>query len=182
MSYRITTDKTWARILDDLEETFRKWPVRDWKVDCALPANRVARKLQTLEERLVTVIWWRKDRRFELRMARQDRAVDNLLVLQLVIEALRLNDKRGIAETLAEAYRQEYPALPAPGGVHVTQAEATAATPYQRLSVLRSAPIEVCEAAYRALAKKAHPDAGGSVSEMAQLTAAIEAIRKERGT
>jgi hypothetical protein len=38
----------------------------------------------------------------------------------------------------------------------------------------------VCEAAYRALAKESHTDAGGSDERMRALNAAIEAIRKEK--
>jgi len=45
------------------------------------------------------------------------------------------------------------------------------------LGVLPEAPIEVAEAAYRALAKKAHPDAGGSSEAMGRLSRAIEEAR-----
>jgi hypothetical protein len=41
-------------------------------------------------------------------------------------------------------------------------------------------PLPVAEAAYRALAKQAHPDAGGSSDQMQRLNAAIERVRKER--
>jgi DnaJ-domain-containing protein 1 len=51
---------------------------------------------------------------------------------------------------------------------------------YATLGVLSSAPRAVIEAAYRALAKEAHPDAGGSPDRMRDLNAAIETIRKER--
>ena len=40
------------------------------------------------------------------------------------------------------------------------------------------APLDVAEAAYRALAKKAHPDAGGDPERFRRLTEAIEWIRK----
>jgi len=51
---------------------------------------------------------------------------------------------------------------------------------YLTLGVLRSAPRAVIEAAYRALAKDAHPDVGGSEARMRVLNAAIASIRKER--
>ena len=176
LNYTITTEKTWSRILGDLDETFRKWMVGVWNVACTLPPPRTARQSQTLAERRVQVTWRRGKRDYTLTMDRQSRAVDNLLVLQLAIEALRLNEKRGIAETLAEAYRQEFPALPAPGQTSATRP----AGPYAVLHLQSDAPIEVCEAAYRALAKQAHPDAGGSHARMAALAEAIETIRKER--
>ena len=53
--------------------------------------------------------------------------------------------------------------------------------PYHMLRVLPSAPREVVEAAYRALALKYHPDRGGNAEIMANLNRAIEIIRKERG-
>jgi len=52
--------------------------------------------------------------------------------------------------------------------------------PYATLGVLPSAPREVVEAAYRTLAKAAHPDTGGSAERMRVLNAAIASIRKER--
>jgi hypothetical protein len=52
---------------------------------------------------------------------------------------------------------------------------------YQALGVLPSAPRTVIEAAYRALARDAHPDVGGSEARMQALNAAMAAIRKERG-
>lgn len=44
------------------------------------------------------------------------------------------------------------------------------------------ADMDIVEAAYRALAKQAHPDAGGSVEQMKELTEEIEQVRKERRT
>jgi DnaJ-domain-containing protein 1 len=52
---------------------------------------------------------------------------------------------------------------------------------YVALGVLPSAPRAVIEAAYRALAKDAHPDVGGSEARMRALNAAMTTIRKERG-
>jgi len=70
-------------------------------------------------------------------------------------------------------------ALPAPG--------APASSPlrpidgaYALLHVRSNAPIEVCEAAYRALTKVFHPDITGSTAVQQSLNGAIEMIRKER--
>lgn len=46
------------------------------------------------------------------------------------------------------------------------------------LGIDRTASAEQIEAAYRSLAKKTHPDAGGSTWEMARLNSAREAARK----
>ncbi len=59
--------------------------------------------------------------------------------------------------------------------------------PYSLLGVLPSAPREVVEAAYRALALKYHPDRIGHIGRvegaeiMVKLNQAIEHIRRERG-
>lgn len=179
VTYSLTTDKTWSRILDDLDETLRKWPAQLVRVECQLQANRTSRKQQTPAERRVSITWRRRGKERTLAMDTQGRAVDNLLVLQLVLEALRLNEKRGISEAVAEVYRQEFPALPAP---REAPAPTSVSGPYAVLHLQPGAPIEVCEAAYRALARRYHPDAGGDSDEqMTALNAAIAAIRKEKG-
>lgn len=45
------------------------------------------------------------------------------------------------------------------------------------LHVAPGAPIEVVEAAFRVLAKQAHPDVGGNTVRMAALNVAIDTIR-----
>lgn len=49
---------------------------------------------------------------------------------------------------------------------------------WQVLHVAPDAPMSVREAAYRALALQAHPDAGGSPEAMQRLNAAIEQARR----
>lgn len=178
MAYRLTTDKTWSQTLDDLAETFRKWGISAWSVEPTNPGRRAANRYQTATERSVALRFSRRGRAVELVMTEQDRAVDNLRVLYLVVEALRLNESRGYAEVLAEAARQLYPALPAPTTSAPTGPGAI--DPYAVLYVHPDAPLAVCEAAYKALARRFHPDAGGNSSQMAAIVVAIEEIRKER--
>jgi DnaJ-class molecular chaperone len=54
-------------------------------------------------------------------------------------------------------------------------------SPYQVLGLAPSAADEVVKYAYKHLAKKAHPDAGGSAEAMARLNKAYEEIARERG-
>jgi DnaJ-class molecular chaperone len=96
----------------------------------------------------------------------------------VVVEALRMNERRGLAETAADAYRQTYPALPAPGQTApAAPSDVRDADPYAVLWLRRGAPRSVAEAAYRALAKTAHPDAGGDRGQWNRIQDAIEAIR-----
>ena len=182
MPYNVTTDKTWARILDDIEESFRKWGgiALGWRVSTLLAPRSSTKQNQTTAERTVTLAWSRRGKDYSITMARQWRAVDNLLVIWLIVETLRLNDTRGYAAEIAGVYRQEFPALPGPGQTGVAPPRENTG-PYATLWLRTGAPIEVAEAAFRALAKTAHPDAGGDRTRWDRIQAAIEQIRKEHG-
>jgi hypothetical protein len=54
-------------------------------------------------------------------------------------------------------------------------------SPYKVLGVDPAAPEEVIRAAYKARARKAHPDAGGSNKKMAEINEAYQQILKMRG-
>jgi hypothetical protein len=183
MAYSVTTKKTWARILDDIEDSLAKWGgvALGWRVETLLAPRSATKQNQTIEERTVTLHWIRRGKPYTITMKNQWRAVDNVLVIWLILETLRLNDARGYAEQIAGVYRQEFPALPGPGQ---TGAAEKAARPidgaYALLHVRSNAPIEVCEAAYRALTKLFHPDVTGSTATQQSLNQAIEMIRKER--
>ena len=181
MAYSVTTQKTWSRILDDLEESFGKWGgvMRGWRVDTLLAPRSATKQNQTLEERTVTLRWARRGKDYAITMRNQSRAVDNLLVIWLIVETLRLNDARGYAQQVAEVYRTEFPALPGPG-VAQQASPAVSTGPYALLYVRNDAPLEVCEAAYRALSKVHHPDISRSGAVQMALNDAIEAIRKEK--
>ncbi|MDP9315381.1 MAG: J domain-containing protein, partial [Chloroflexota bacterium] len=97
---------------------------------------------------------------------------DNLRVLYLAIEDMRMIEKRGLKKVMRQAYGQ----LPPP------KTNIAVMSPYNVLGVQPDAPMEVVEAVYRAKAKTVHPDVpGGSAEVMQQLNEAIAAIRRERG-
>lgn len=52
--------------------------------------------------------------------------------------------------------------------------------PHAVLCVVRTAPYEVVQAAYKALAKKHHPDAGGNTEMMKRLNSAFDTIKRLR--
>lgn len=180
--YTLHTKKTWDETIRELAETFEKWGIRQWRTDPQRPPLR-ANQYHGLAERTVTLYYTIKGRNVVLVSKAQSTARDNLRVLYLVVEALRLNERRGLAETAADAYRQTYPALPAPGQAAssaVPPDPSGACDPYAVLFVQHGAPLAVCEAAYRALAKAAHPDSTGNQqgdARMAALSAAIATIR-----
>lgn len=180
VSYSLSTKKTWDQTLDDIQESFRKAGIRVWSVTPTRPA-RTKVQYHSEQERTVSLTFTAKNgRQVTLTTSKQPRAHDNLRVLFLVVEALRLNELRGFAQEMAEAYRQSYPALPGPGVSSANARLSATPTPYDRLHLQPSAPIEVCEAAYRALSKLYHPDVTGSAFTQQSLNRAIEQIRKEK--
>lgn len=177
--YTLNTKKTWDETIRELAETFEKWGIRQWRTDPQRPPLRGFGEAKPT----VTLYYTIKGRNVVLVSKAQSTARDNLRVLYLVVEALRLNERRGLAETAADAYRQTYPALPAPGQAAssaVPPGTSGAGDPYAVLFVQHGAPLAVCEAAYRALAKAAHPDSTSNQqgdARMAALSAAIATIR-----
>lgn len=167
MSYRINTNKSWSATQQDLTHEFNLWGIKEWDTNYPRGA-RFEGFSQTEEERTVT-IWYQKDgKKIQLSMGKQPRAVDNLRVLFLVINALRLNEVRQMSDVFESAYLQ----LAAPEQFN----------PYEILGVYENQPIEVIEAAFKAQVQKNHPDKGGDPEVMKKLNKAIEIIRKQKNT
>ncbi len=166
MAYTLHTDKSWQVTMRELSDTMTKWGIKEWDVNHPRGA-RLEGYRQTEEDRTVTLTYQKDGRPVNLTMGKQARAVDNLRVLYLAVEAMRLNEKRGLGEVIQEAYLQL--AGPEP-----------TLDPYELLDVRPGAPLEVAEAAYKAKARTSHTDTGGSEEQMKKLNAAIEQIRKER--
>jgi hypothetical protein len=98
---------------------------------------------------------------------RWDRVADNIAAIAAHVSAIRAVDRYGVG-TLDQAFAG-YAALPAP------------ATPDEWWRVLGVAPTaspDEVDAAFKARAREAHPDVGGSHDEMARLSAARDAARK----
>lgn len=144
----------------------RLWGITEWETNYSKGARREGFN-QTTEERRVVLRYKKNGKEVVLEMAKQNRAVDNLRVLYLTVEAMRMNEKRGIAEVIESAYLQ----LAAPRQQK---------SPHEVLGIMLDAPLEVAEAAYKARARRAHPDAGGSVEQIKELNQAIEEIRNQK--
>jgi len=164
-SYSLSTKKTWRETYIDLSDTMDKWGVISWKVTEPKGAKQEAIH-QSDVERKVTLTYILRGRTINLTMGKQDRAVDNLRVLFLAVEAMRLNERRGISDVIESAYLQ----LAAP-----TQA----IDPYELLEIRPDASLEVAEAVYKTKVRNIHPDRGGSSDQMKALNRAIDEIRKK---
>lgn len=122
-------------------------------------------------------VWF--ERRKKLMCIACDRFNDvaaNLRAIAKILDGRRREERYG-TEAMVEASWQAFDvaALPARAGA----AQAPARPWFEVLGVYPNSSKELAEAAYRVLAKSAHPDAGGSAERMAELNAAIEAARKE---
>jgi len=95
---------------------------------------------------------------------------DNLHALELTVAAMRGLDRWGCSDMLDRVFRG-FTALPAP-----TQAKPW----WEVLQCKQTDHIDDIEENFRHLAKRMHPDLGGSVSKMTELNHAIAEARAER--
>ncbi len=102
---------------------------------------------------------------------RYDSVASNLQAIHHVVEARRTELRHGTL-ALVRASFTGFAALPPP---------AAAKAWHEVLGLVPAATIEAAEHQYRELARKAHPDAGGSTEAMAELNVAIGQARKELG-
>ena len=151
--------------MQELEEQMRLWGVTEWETNYPRGARSEAEQQKEID-RTVKLTYHKHGKSVTLVMGKQNRAVDNLRVLYLAVEAMRLNERRGISEVLESAYLQ----LAAP-----TQE----IDPYELVEIRPDASLEVAEAAYKAKVRTLHPDKGGSTEQMKALNRAIDEIRKK---
>lgn len=173
MSYTLTTDKTWSETMAEVRTTFQRWAYDtpggrriEWDVQCAVPPVKSRNSTLGPADRAVILSFYHPGtgQLIELTMNEQSRPVDNLRVLYLGVEAMRLNEKRGIGKVMQDAYLQ----LSAPPKER---------DPWEVLGVRSDARAEVVKAAYRARANVLHPDKGGDAEEFKELEAAWTKVR-----
>jgi len=171
-------EKTWTQIEGQIAETFRKWRCDPPTLIYTVQKRSASKRYQTKEERTVTIEFRKYNKPIRLTMSREERAIENLEKIALAVEHLRLAEVRTIDTLVMLMYRQMYPQVQEQKPPPPPRAEMPRG-PYAVLHIANDAPLEVAEAAYRALTKKAHPDLGGDTATMQRLNAAIEQIRRE---
>lgn len=151
--YSLTTNKNWLQTKVELEQELRKWGITDFLLSG--PTQTAVSLRYILHGKEIT-----------LTMDKQARPVDNLRVIYLVVRSLRLNELRGMSDIIQNAYLQL--------GAPVLEKD-----PYDVLGLPRGTAAPVCEAQYKEMLKKVHPDVpGGSAEKTKELNEAIEKIRK----
>lgn len=177
MAYSLTTTKSWSDTERDLKECFRRWGVSDKQFEItaqlsgASAASWQLNNTPAKREVLVTFTHPSTGVVVPVKSSSQARAVDNFRVCYLALDAIRLNEARGVADVV----QQVYMALPAPAVVR---------DPYEVLGVRSDTDQAVVEASYKAMRRKYHPDnqESGDADRFKELEVAYEAIKKERGS
>lgn len=164
-SYRMDTQKTAEQTERQIIEQFRKWNPK-WGKPIVTEYTFARRADRRTDEASVSFVL--RGQSVSVACSSQSSYRDNLRCVFYAIESLRMNEVRGIADTMREAYLQ----LAAP---------ARARDPYEVLGIRPDALREIVDAAYRALAKSAHPDAGGSEDAMKELNDARDRVYRDRG-
>lgn len=157
---------TWSKSMAELGKYMRDLGFDVWEIECraALAGSPESVNLPKDVKR-VTLTYADEGRRVQLSVDSQNRAMDNLRVIVLAMEARRLNIVRGVEDLV----RQSYMALL--GGPAQVD-------PYEVLGIRPDADLELAEAAYKAKARRAHPDHGGTPEAMEQLNRAIAELRE----
>lgn len=112
---------------------------------------------------------WDGDQRC-IAVDRYKKVQDNLQAIHHIIEARRTEMRHGGLHIVRQTFKG-FTALPAPAGTSW----------WEVLGVPRTASADEIDAAYRAKARAAHPDTGGSDVAMARLNVARAQGRKARG-
>lgn len=160
-------DQGWVtcrtRLLDVIAKWQKRYRAEGVQVDCPA-APRYTSLFADKADRAVTVTFTAgKHVNRTVTIDRFERPVDNLWALAVGLDAIRLNELRG----LDDVARQVYQALPAP----------RQRDPWEVLGLRSDADIDAIEAVYRAKAKRLHPDVGGSAEAFHELQRAYEAVK-----
>lgn len=125
----------------------------------------------------VAVYFERKGKQMVFACDRWNSVKDNMRAVAKTIEAIRGIERWGASEMLERAF-SAFQALPAPGETRKQHWREVLGLTGQ--DITRN-PRERVDAAYRALAKKAHPDAGGSPESFHALQHARDEALREIG-
>ena len=114
----------------------------------------------------VAIYFTRRGQQFAMACDRYTRAEENMRSLALALDAMRQLDRHGGGVMMEKAFAG-FVALPAPPSC------------WEILGLAETASQHQVQSAFRSLARRAHPDAGGSTADMATLNSARdEALRR----
>lgn len=156
-----------------LENELERWEIPNWLLSSHLRPH--ARATSNLDDPGAALWYLAPSASTEgwmlsvLACDRFNRLALNVMAISLTLQRMRLIAEYGAYTAEQAMAGAAYVALPAP-----------ARDWHEVLCVDPDAPLTVAEASYHALAKTAHPDAGGSARAMNDLNEAIEEARRIR--
>lgn len=162
MSYRMHTRVDTERTRREIEGELRRWrQVSDYEIPLRLERSQTQAFVRFVLRGIPITI----------ECSTQASYGSNLRCVFYAVQAMRMNEVRGIADTMKNAYAQ----LAAP---------AAERDPYEVLGVRPDAATEIIKAAHRTLVKRLHPDVAGpgSADAFKEVEDAMERIAAERGT
>jgi hypothetical protein len=161
MRYRVPTEETRRAI----EDEFRKWRKESW-ADSEISDYEIPLRLDR-SQTSASVRFVLRGIPVTIECSSQEGYRDNLRCIFYAIEAMRMNEKRGIADTMKNAYLQ----LAAP-----TQKR----DPYAVLGVRPDTPLDDIKAMYLVKAKRLHSDVGGKGDAMKEVNEAWAEIQEQQ--
>jgi DnaJ domain len=153
----------------ELERELRGWGAKNAVVGSDLTFGPSGINASTVRDPGVAVRFEIKGITLTLAIDRYYHLQDNYRALMLSVASLRRLERDGTQQIFAQVV-SGLKALPSP---------ADQASPWSVLEVTPGASAEVIEAAYRAKAKRTHPDQGGSADAFQALQRAREAALRE---
>lgn len=161
---------TWNENVDRLKVLMQEWgiPFEDYHVEAGCEPQY--RNRSHWGERWARVTYRPRGAAapVSMQLDSQDTAARNLNSIVVTLEAIRMQERRGLGAITASHYL----ALSAPQ---------TERDPYEILQSRPDADRDTVDALYRLRAKQTHPDAGGTQEAFEQVTKAKERIYADRG-
>lgn len=171
-------DVSFAAARDGLLEQLRlmgaTYPVLSTNIELRRDGLPYANQPEPKDKGVAIYFGW-KGKQHVLACDRWDRIKDNIRALEKTVEAMRGIDRWG-ASTILERSFEAFVALPPATGTRKRTWREVLGFPPTSLPDRQGIVIQ-----YRGLAKKRHPEAGGSAEAMAELNVARDEAMKEIG-
>lgn len=158
-------------LVEQLRMLGAKYPVISTNIETRRDGLPYANRAEPVDPGVAVYFLWR-GKQMTFACDRWDRVRDNIRAIGKTVEALRGIERWGASDMMDRAF-SAFEALPAPGnGVELSC--------WAILEVDRTATAAEIERAYRAKAKAAHPDAGGSRADWDTLRVAYDSALRAR--
>ena len=162
MTYTMNTTWPPERSRSEIRRQLERW---DWDAPGAVDLDTIDFPKGGREDTAGRVHFTLRGTTIKIECESQGTYKQNIRCVSYAVESMRMNEKRGIADTMRKAYLM----LEAPKEVR---------DPYEVLGVRPDTPIDDIEAMYKVKARRLHSDVGGDDKAMMELNIAWETIQE----